>query len=101
MNLFIFFVIGAAVDYPNSLTGSTALHEAVSCSKDFLTFQEIFFCLQNYHVNINTICFSGGDTPLFRAILLERYKSIYYLLLSLNMDLKPFCLFLEMKLQNF
>ncbi|XP_077290240.1 uncharacterized protein LOC143914029 [Arctopsyche grandis] len=63
---------GGSVDYPNSLTGSTALHETVSCSRDVKIFQEIFFCLQDYHVNLNTICFTGGDTPLFRAIILER-----------------------------
>ncbi|KAJ9584677.1 hypothetical protein L9F63_020980, partial [Diploptera punctata] len=68
---------GAAVNFPNGLTGSTPLHEAVEYIRDskFSTFESMFHVLRHYGAILNVHTCTGGDSPLFRAILLEKDKA--------------------------
>jgi ankyrin repeat protein len=71
------FSTGADVNYPDALTGSTPLHEAVEFIGDskYSTFESMFHILRSYGANLNVQTCTGGDTPLFRAILLEKDKA--------------------------
>lgn len=67
-------ITGAMANYPNGLTGSTPLHEAVEClrSSQYKLFKEILFSLLNHHgpvglLNIESA--SSYDTPLARALV--------------------------------
>lgn len=68
---------GADVNYPNALTGSMPLHEAVEFIRDskYSTFESMFHILRSYGAILNVQTCTGGDTPLFRAILLEKDKA--------------------------
>jgi len=72
-----FFLTGADVNYPNALTGSLPLHEAVEFIRDskYSTFESMFHILRSYGAILNVQTCTGGDTPLFRAILLEKDKA--------------------------
>ena len=65
------------MNFPNYLTGSMPLHEAVEYIRDskFSTFESMFSILQRYGALLNVQTCTGGDTPLFRAILLEKDKA--------------------------
>ncbi|XP_066992541.2 ankyrin repeat, PH and SEC7 domain containing protein secG isoform X2 [Anabrus simplex] len=68
---------GASVNYPNSLTGSVPLHEATEYIRQsqYGTFELMFNMFRSYGALLNVRTCTGGDTPLFRAILLERDKA--------------------------
>ncbi|KAJ4431835.1 hypothetical protein ANN_20440, partial [Periplaneta americana] len=68
---------GAAVNYPNALTGSMPLHEAVEFIREskYPTFESMFHILRSYGAVLNVQTCTGGDTPLFRAILLEKDRA--------------------------
>jgi ankyrin repeat protein len=73
---------GADVNYPNALTGSMPLHEAVEFIRDskYSTFESMFHILRSYGAILNVQTCTGGDTPLFRAILLEKDKAAVLLI---------------------
>ncbi|KAG0727620.1 Ankyrin repeat domain-containing protein 50 [Chionoecetes opilio] len=68
---------GANANYPNGLTGTTPLHEAVEGTRDaqFVDFSTVFslLCSHGAHLDVETI--TAGDTPLYRALLLEKNKA--------------------------
>lgn len=68
---------GAAVNYPNALTGSMPLHEAVEFTRDskYSNFESMFHILRSYGAILNVQTCTGGDTPLFRAILLQKDRA--------------------------
>ena len=53
------------------------LHEAVEFIRDskYSAFESMFNILQSYGAILNVQTCTGGDTPLFRAILLEKDKA--------------------------
>ena len=53
------------------------LHEAVEFIRDskYSTFESVFHLLRSYGAILNVQTCTGGDTPLFRAILLEKDKA--------------------------
>ncbi|XP_063233908.1 ankyrin-3-like [Bacillus rossius redtenbacheri] len=68
---------GASVNYPNALTGSTALHKAVEYAfeSNFSAFESLFALLKSRGAGLNVRTCTGGDTPLFRAVLMKRYRA--------------------------
>ncbi|XP_046990026.1 serine/threonine-protein phosphatase 6 regulatory ankyrin repeat subunit A-like isoform X1 [Schistocerca americana] len=78
---------GANVNYSNGLTGSGPLHESVEYTRDsdFQTFVEMVKVLRSHGAILNAHSLTGGDTPLFRAILLQKYKAAA-LLIRLGSD---------------
>ncbi|KAG8232646.1 hypothetical protein J437_LFUL012606 [Ladona fulva] len=86
---------GASVNYPNGLTGSTPLHEAVESSQtaEFNTFFAMFCALRGlssgeespyslfdhkasspFVACLDSETVTSGDTPLSRALLLKRHR---------------------------
>ncbi|XP_046402376.1 ankyrin repeat and KH domain-containing protein mask-like [Ischnura elegans] len=79
---------GASVNYPNGLTGSSPLHEAVESSQTalFSSFLSMFSVLRgdgapfsslsykNTVARLDTETVTTGDTPLSRALLLKRHQ---------------------------
>lgn len=65
------------MNYPNALTGSTPLHEAIEYIHDaqFPAFESMFKVLRAYGAILNILSFPGEDTPLFRALLLKKFKA--------------------------
>lgn len=53
------------------------MHEAVEFIHEskYSTFESMFHTLRSYGAVLNVQTCTGGDTPLFRAILLERYRA--------------------------
>lgn len=80
--LILIYILGSNVNYPNSLTGSTPLHEAVENIKelDFHLFKRIFDLFKSYNVRLNIKSITGGDTPLLRAIMLTKFRAATLLL---------------------
>ncbi|PSN57585.1 hypothetical protein C0J52_00531 [Blattella germanica] len=77
----------AIVNYPNALTGSMPLHEAVEYIRDskFSTFESMFNVLKSYGAILSVQTCTGSDTPLFRAMLLEKDR-VAALLISRGID---------------
>nr|CAD7406734.1 unnamed protein product [Timema cristinae] len=70
---------GAGVNYPNALTGSTPLHLLVEHTFDvapsYATFKQMFHLFRSHGASLNVRTCTGGDTPLFRAMLMNRYQA--------------------------
>lgn len=68
---------GANTNYPNGLTGTTPLHEAVEGTRDalFADFGVVFLLLRSYGARLDVETVTAGDTPLYRALLLEKNKA--------------------------
>nr|CAD7572906.1 unnamed protein product [Timema californicum] len=70
---------GAGVNYPNALTGSTPLHLLVEHTFDvapsYATFKQMFRLFRSHGASLNVRTCTGGDTPLFRAMLMKRYQA--------------------------
>jgi hypothetical protein len=69
----MFYFSGASVNFSNSVTGHSVLHEAVS--HDFITFMRLLRCLICQGVDLDAEALAAGDTPLCRALLLGRGKA--------------------------
>lgn len=80
-------ISGASANYPNSVSGTTPLHEAVVCIResDFSSLDTLVKILRRHDVDLNAISPAGGETPLTRALLSERYKAAA-LLIKLGAD---------------
>ncbi|GLH12594.1 Ankyrin repeat and KH domain-containing protein mask [Gryllus bimaculatus] len=65
---------GACVNYANSLTGSLPLHEAVDYIRPSQceTFEAMFKLFLTHGAALDVQTCTGGDSPLFRAVLRER-----------------------------
>lgn len=70
-------ISGANTNYPNGLTGTTPLHEAVEGTRDvhFVDFSTVFSLLCNHGAHLDVETVTAGDTPLYRALLLEKNKA--------------------------
>ncbi|XP_069167392.1 uncharacterized protein [Procambarus clarkii] len=68
---------GANTNYPNGLTGTTPLHEAVEGTRDalFADFGVVFLLLRIHGARLDVETVTAGDTPLYRALLLEKNKA--------------------------
>ncbi|XP_071551960.1 uncharacterized protein [Panulirus ornatus] len=68
---------GANTNYPNGLTGTTPLHEAVEGTRDaqFTDFSVVFLLLRSHGARMDVETVTTGDTPLYRALLLEKNKA--------------------------
>ncbi|KAK7086895.1 hypothetical protein SK128_000496 [Halocaridina rubra] len=68
---------GANTNYPNGLTGTTPLHEAVEGTRDalFEDFRTVFLLLRSHGARLDVETVTKGDTPLYRALLLEKNKA--------------------------
>ena len=68
---------GANANYPNGLTGTKPLHEAIEGTRDanFEDFYQVFKTLRHYGAKIDVETVTNGDTPLYRALLLEKNKA--------------------------
>ncbi|XP_068226683.1 uncharacterized protein [Palaemon carinicauda] len=68
---------GANTNYPNGLTGTTPLHEAVEGTRDALyeDFHTVFILLRSHGARLDVETVTKGDTPLYRALLLEKNKA--------------------------
>ncbi|XP_045101521.1 ankyrin-3-like isoform X2 [Portunus trituberculatus] len=68
---------GANTNYPNGLTGTTPLHEAVEGTRDaqFADFSTVFSLLYSHGAHLDLETVTAGDTPLYRALLLEKNKA--------------------------
>ncbi|CAL4058633.1 unnamed protein product, partial [Meganyctiphanes norvegica] len=68
---------GANANYPNGLTGTTPLHEAVEGTRDaqFADFETVFYLLHAHGARLDVETVMTGDTPLYRALLLEKNKA--------------------------
>ncbi|GAB6033203.1 hypothetical protein CHUAL_012808 [Chamberlinius hualienensis] len=67
---------GANTNYPNTVTGTTSLHEAVEGIRDcdHQKFVQIIVALLKYKALLNEESYIPGDVPLYRALLLEKYN---------------------------
>ena len=68
---------GANTNYPNGLTGTTPLHEAIEGTRDahFIDFNTVFCLLRIHGAHLDLETITAGDTPLYRALLLEKNKA--------------------------
>ncbi|KAG7176933.1 Ankyrin repeat domain-containing protein 50-like 1 [Homarus americanus] len=71
------FLLGANTNFPNGLTGTTPLHEAVEGTRDalFTDFGVVFLLLRRHGARLDVETVTTGDTPLYRALLLEKNKA--------------------------
>ncbi|XP_013781256.1 ankyrin-1-like isoform X2 [Limulus polyphemus] len=67
---------GGDVKLTSGLSGQTLIHEAVDGirSQEFDTFRVILHLLMRRGSKLNVESFTPGDTPLYRAILLDKFR---------------------------
>ncbi|XP_063597527.1 uncharacterized protein LOC134774131 [Penaeus indicus] len=66
---------GANANYPNGLTGTTPLHEAIATPDSlFSDFWVMFSLLRSHGAKLDIETVTAGDTPLYRALLMEKNK---------------------------
>lgn len=67
---------GADINVRNSVSGQSLIHEAVDgiSEGNFAAFRVIMVALLEQGCNLNVESFTPGDTPLYRAILLDKFR---------------------------